>query len=376
MDDFDDLLAAIEVELCSEVSDEEHAVDSAIPAELVAYVRSICRKEWVAKEVLERAVAHVLRRIRHDSPAARHARWIKRWHPAEQARTKGLLGRLRDDVLAINHVGEVSEHTRFTTAPAFLAGSKPDKAGRLVVDDPQMVTPSIGITSYLEHTPPRVLAWVRQTWVRERIGELPDGVSLNETLEPRIWDLTAGSGTGADYFGGIYGSAIVSSDIIIGPEGVQLADCRDVGLLVEHRGAGRHAVVKPGNVVRKPDLILFDPPSRGRRTHSELYQGSRPRLDLALLRREEWLIAIAFTVAEAVRHLAPGGFLSVLLRCGSRNQGQVVEDPAALEDLKLILSGRVRITHEMPIVFGKRRSQVSLGQARVPAVHLRIEAPR
>jgi hypothetical protein len=87
------------------------------------------------------------------------------------------------------------------------------------------------------------------------------------------------------------------------------------------------------------------------------------------------LIAIAFTVAEGVRHLAPGGVLSLLLRCGSRNHGEVQDDTEALEDLKLILGSRVRITHEMPLVFGKRRNQVSLGQARVPAVHLRIEAP-
>jgi len=349
-------------------------VDPAIPDGLVAHVRSICRSEWLAQQVLDRASRKVLRRLRRSTEDAHRARWAKRWRPEEQGKTRRWLGRLRDEILAIHHLGEVAQHTTFAATPASLQAWRPDSLGRLIVDEPEMVTPSVGVPSYLEQTPPKVLAWVRETWRQERLRDLGNEVSLDESLEPQVWDLTSGSATGSDYFSKLHGAGVIASDLNVGPaEGVAMLDCRAVGTIAQHRGAARHALTKPELVVKRPDIILFDPPSRGRPTHAELYYGSCPGLDLALLSREDWLIVIAVTVVEAVRYLAPGGFLSLLLRCGSRQGGRITEDVEALADLKLIVGDRVRITNEMPIVFRTRRNQISLGQARVPAVHLRVE---
>jgi hypothetical protein len=373
-EDLDELIAAVDGPTPEPSASR---IDPVIPKGLVDYVRSICRTEWVVEKVLEAAATRrVLRRIRSNTPEARHARWSKRWLPIEQERTRRLLARVRDDVLRDHHLWEIGEHSSFASPPPFLLSCRPDARGHLSVSDTLLLKPSLGIPSYLEQTPPQLLAWLWERWTSGRLQVLADDVSLDKHTLPNIWDLTAGSGTALDIFGRVHGCPIIASDLVVEAAESALLDCRHVGSLAQHRHARRSILPGPDEAIPRPDLILFDPPSRGTPTHSQLYAGALPHHDLALLSREQWLLAIAFTVKEAVRHLAPGGWLSLLLRCGSRHHGTAEPDPQALEDLKAILEGLVIITHEMPIVFVARRSQVSLGQARVPATHLLIEPVR
>jgi hypothetical protein len=128
--------------------------------------------------------------------------------------------------------------------------------------------------------------------------------------------------------------------------------------------------------------VLFDPPSRGTPTHAELY-GDRDqddeadRRDLATADRQRWIEETTLIVKRAATYLAKRGVISFLVRHGEREGANVSGDPGLLDAVKLELTkpgpGRHRplaIAHEMPIEYGRRRNQTSLGLARVPATHL------
>ena len=368
----DDLLALFGDDTGADLGPgDSEGVEASVPNGVVQYVRSITRSPWVIQQVLDVATSRVMRRSRTDSPAARRARWESRWRPEEQARTMRMLGRVRDQVVRHQHFGNVAVHTTFTTTPGSLKAWRPNKEGVLVVDEPMHLSPSFGSPAFLEVTPTQVLRFIHETWAgRKVLGEL----DLDETWRnPRVWDLTAGSGSGRDYFGLLHGCSVISSDLtVVSGEGVALADCREVGLLAQHGARRRHLLAKPELIVAEPDIILFDPSSAGPPTCSAIYGDGTHSQDLAVLERNQWVFAVADVTTRAARHLADGGLLSLLVRCGRRLHQQVDEDGDLLDDLRTVLEGRVRIMHEMPLAYRHRHPQTSLGLNRVPAVHLTI----
>lgn len=341
-----------------------------IPRGLVEYVRSITRTEWLADQVLDRAAPRILRRLRRDAPEGRRARWTKRWASSEQDRTRRWLARLRDDVVRVAHLGRVSSNDLYGKLPKSLEAWRPDETGTMVIDEPQNPNPSFGAPGYMEQTPPKLLRWVHETWLDRRVGFFGDDVGLDEVLKPRVWDLTAGSGTASDYYGRLLGCEVIATDLTVAAADVARADCREVGLIPQHRGVRGGALSRPSLVVTSPDIVLFDPPSPGTPSHSQIY-GEGPRVDdLALLHREPWIFTVADVAVRAAKHLAEGGVISLLLRCGVRQHGKVDADPELLDDLKTVLGDHVAIAHEMPIRYRGVRNQTSLGTNRVPAVHL------
>lgn len=338
----------------------------AIPSEVIDYVRGICRKDWVARRALDLADAKVRRRLRSNSPEARRARWEKRWLSENQEQTKQLLRRYVNVALGRAHREYMAEHAVFEQLPKALYPWRPDQERRLVIDDLRITKPSFGSGAFLEQTPPKLLRWVYETWQDRQTAT---------TRKPRIWDLTAGSGTSIDLLGRVHDCKVVASDLtVVLGDGIQPAHCQHVGEISSHQ-ARRQGPHVPALAIAQPDIVLFDPPSRGRPTHSELYQVEQNQYggDLADLDRDEYLATVTAVTVWSASALAPGGFVSLLLRCGTRRRGQVTPDPALLEDLKTCLEGHAEVTHEMPLVYRGRRDQTSLGQARVPTVHLVIE---
>ena len=370
MDDFDDLIGAIDAEPSVDPGDKEDEVDPAIPDGLVAYVRSICRTEWVAKKVLETAASKVLRRLRHDTPEARRARWGKRWRTENQAATKKWLGQVRDRVLREHHQIHVFQHDTYTTLPDDRLAWKPNESGTLVIDESKDTTISFGDPAYLEQTPVNMLVWILETWIQRQVDAFGDETDFIRRLRPRLWDLTSGSGTASDFFGKLHGCDIVSTDLVAPHAGTNLADCRNVGFLPEHGGKLRFG--QPEVVIAEPDVVLFDPSAPGSPLHSQIY-GTEPNLkDLGLLDREHWIITVADVAVRATKALVDGGFVSLLLRTGFRIDGTAVADPRVVDDFKTVLGNRATIAHEMPLAFRTVRNQVSLGAARLPAVHLML----
>lgn len=354
--------------LCSAVRtvvDDEEVVDSeVIPSGVIEYVYSICSSRWVALRVLDSAHDKVCRRLRSDTDAARRKRWAKRWRPEEQEKTKALLRHARRVELGRVHREQACCHDTFTELPVELQFRGLARPRQFVVRDSRVTRPSIGLGAFLEQTPPALLQWLYEFW---------QGAGSERRGRPAVWDLTAGSGTSIDLLGTIHGCTVIASDLtVVGATGTIFADARQVGRLAGHRGVPAVSLNRPEHVVRRPNLILFDPPSRGTPTHARFYDGPASG-DMADLDRGDYLDTIAAIVVRAVGYLAPGGLLSLLLRCGTRSRGRVIPEPSLLDDLRALLGAQVRIVHEMPLVYASVRRQASLGGARVPAVHLLIE---
>ncbi len=341
-----------------------------VPTPLVEFLRSICRREWVAREVFERADERVRRRLRGGA-AAVEARWAKRWSPPNVEGTKRMLRHLRNRVLRVHHEGQLAFHRTFGSLPDALRPWRPNRDGELLVSDLQIITPSVGSPSFFEQSHPKILRWVYETFrERQRERALRVGTRFRP---PRVWDLTAGSGTSIDLLGSIHGCEVIASDLtVVAGTGIGRGDCRDVGHLPAHHGL--LGLSTPPFARRRPDIILFDPPSRGRPTHAELYESARPsKSDLGLLDMEGYVGAVASTIVDAAKCLAPGGMISVVLRGGHRRGSDVFPDPEVVLGLTDALREFVLIGHEMPIVYRGRRAQTSLGTARIPTVHLLVE---
>lgn len=347
-----------------------------VPQGVLDYLQSICRAPWVFERVLERVDRKVCRRICSSSIEAKRARWVKRWQPEEQERTRALLRRARDMELHQIHLEHVADHEALDAPPD---GCAPNKLGHLVIDDVETLKPSLGSGAYLEGTPPQLLEWVYGYQCDRLSAGLQVGLGLLQSRKLGVWDLTAGSGTALDLLGGVRRCTVIATDLTVVASGVAPGDCRDVGGLLLHRGTRGALGSRPEAVVRRPDLILFDPPSRGTPTHADLY-ASGPQeatalkgADLSTLTRDAYLGVVAAVIIRATEFLSEGGIVSYLARCGSRKHGEVSADRKMLDDLRALLSGHVAITHEMPLVYGTVGSQVSLGKVRVPATHLVIE---
>ena len=348
-----------------------------VPEGLVAYVASRCHKEWVRQRVIERLAERVLRRLvgEHDTAAARQSRWASAWSVAGQPRTRRRIARIRSDILREIHVFYVSQHLVPTKLPSYLQELVFDANGALVIDDTDVTNPSFGSTAFLEQTPPQVLRWVHQSWLD---GQLLDALSrvAPQLMKAEVWDLTAGSGTGRDYFGVMLGCEVAATDLTIADHHAVLGDCREVGTIPEHGVTNRFRMGEPGVEIPAPDIVLFDPPCMGTPSHAAHYgEVVNPR-DLSFLGRNHWLFVIADVVVRAADRLADGGILSLLLRLGERDGASVIPDQSLLADFKEVLGDRAQVVHEMPLIYRRVRAQASLGTARVPAVHLTIARRR
>ena len=350
-----------------------------VPEGLVAYTQSRCRKEWVVERVLERLAEKVLRRLHDDLDTAenRSRRWASAWSPAGQPRTVRRITRIRNQVLRDLHLQNVSMHSVPQKLPWRLVPWRLNRAGQLVIDDLRITSPSIGSTPYMEQTPPKVYRWLHETWRARRLLGDEEDIGLEDDTKPKVWDLTAGSGTGRDYFGLLCGCEVASTDLTVADQRSVMADCRAVGEIPEHGRPYRFRLkIQPGVVIPSPDLILFDPPSMGTPSHAALYGEVVDPHDLSFLDRYRWLFTIAKIVERATRCLAEDGLLSLFLRLGERDGSVIKEDPTLLADFKDVLGDRATIVHEMPIVYRRLRAQVSLGEARVPAIHLTLMRAR
>jgi hypothetical protein len=384
-------LAAADDEAPSEANPSVYSMDefaAYVPAGVIQFVLSLTRTEWAAVCTLAAVDAHYCRRLRNDTLQERHNRWNGPWTKRRRS-VEARLRRARDEQLRLHHAFHVMDHQTYRKLPGFFLPWRPEAGGHLLVHDPEQVNPSIGSPGFMEQTPVKVLRWVHETWLRDR-GAIEDGdVSVSDMRGPQVWDLTAGSGTGLDYFGRICSCKVYGRDLTVVASDVDYGPARDFHRSDKVTGRSSMPGIHPGLVIRHPDIVLFDPPSRGSPTHAELY-GDRslddegdPR-DLANADLLTWIEETTLIVKRAATYLADGGVISFLVRHGERNGGSVPEDPDLLMAVKSELQKAglgslpaLSITHEMPIEFGKRRNQASPGQARVPATHLLLaRAPR
>jgi hypothetical protein len=286
------------------------------------------------------------------------------------------LGQVRDRIVREHHQASVAQHDTFAVLPGELHPWAPEPDGVLVIDEPRATTPSFGSSAFLEVTPFKVLRWVHETWRAEQLGSLAEDIGLDWESGPALWDLTAGSSTSVDYFERLHGCTIVASDLTVVGAGIEPCDARRFDALLGRRQRRRSDLTYSTVVVPRPDIILIDPPSRGLPLHSQAYANVSNEFDvrdLALLERDDWIATIADIVGRASAHLADGGFISLLLRCGFRFHGEVVAEPELLDDFKAALPSGILVTHELPLRYRTVRPQTSLGAARVPAVHLTLK---
>jgi hypothetical protein len=237
------------------------------------------------------------------------------------------------------------------------------KDGVLVVRPPPHRRNSyFGVSGYLEATPVEIPVYVARFWQR-RIGR----------TSPAAWDLTAGGNTVAEVLTTVFGSRVVASDIVATDALAAFGDLRDVGFLAHHRGNRRPAEILAASVVvTTPDLVFIDPPSRGGPSHSALYLGDRPELDLACLDRDEYLANILAVLVLASARLARGGLLSLLLREGVRSDQRVGPDESIVTDFltaaadfpEVMLVDRFRLVEPAPV------RQASLATTRPAMTHL------
>lgn len=247
--------------------------------------------------------------------------------------------------------------------------------GVLTVREPQWRGPSFGVRGYLEATPLEIPLHVVRRW-QARTGR----------IAPKVWDLTAGGNTVSDVLTTLFAATVVQTDLAEGlREDVTMADIGDAGRLHAH-GRRQSLGLEPlstGIVVQRPDLVFIDPPSRGRPTHTEIYNGVRcpgvapppsTGADLAADDRDTYLVFILRAVRMSLRRLAAGGLVSVLLREAVRDHQRVTVDADLVSDLLqhgaelgMTVSERFRIEEPRPI------NQASLGTTRYPMTHMLFE---
>lgn len=360
-----------------------------VPTPVIELARSLARTEWLAACTLHAVDAHYCRRLRNDTVVARRNRWNGAWTKRRRA-VEARIRRARDEQAQLHHKFHVMDHETYRRLPRFFVPWRPEADGRLLVQDPRQVNPSIGSPGFLEPTPVKLLRWVHEMWLRERGAVIDDGdVSVSDMRGPQVWDLTAGSGTGLDYFGRICGCRVYARDLTIVATDVDYGPADAFHRSDKVTGHTSMPGIHPGLVIRRPDIVLFDPPSRGCPTHAELYgdrddDGNADPRDLAKADRLTWIEETTLILKRAATYLAKGGVISYLVRHGERDGGSVRADPDLLEAVKTELQNpgpgtipALRIMHETPVEYGKRRNQTSLGLARVPTTHLLLgRAPR
>ncbi len=296
----------------------------------------------------------------HLNPAKRAELWARAWlqRPVETAKA---IHRAIDHVLHNVYIGRLVEHD----VPEKLSHRVQSARvvnGVLSVDDPERRTPSLGVRSYTEATPPEVVVVTIKTWqFRTRARKQPK-------RGPRAWDFTAGSNTVAEVLQS-FGGRTAAFDLTNNHEAVTHGDARTFERCPNF-GAKTFGEVPAERIVRSPDLVFFDPPSRGTPTQQELDLGFHQHLDLAILDRGLWVMTIADIASRAVPHLAPGGLMSLLVREGIRNHQHVTPEAGVADEVVAALGNNVAVVGQHRVEYGSTRNQASLIQSRLPMKHI------
>jgi hypothetical protein len=236
--------------------------------------------------------------------------------------TQRWLRRVADQIVDVRHKERASQHEGPTELPDAL---KQVRVGitrghrHLVVREDRLRHEGLGYPPYMEWTPPELMVLDLKAW-RLVVGR--------KTGLPVVHDITAGSGTSVDFFRGIHGCTVVASDLAGPNEHVGMADARRVG----EQGGHLHSVGPSLKAAPRPDLMLFDPPSRGTPTHGATYFCGEEQLDLALLDRDTYLGTLAKITAKSAAVLKPKGLVSVFLRCCVRDRQRIDPDHRLVGD--------------------------------------------
>lgn len=294
-------------------------------------------------------------------PALYRELWARAWRRRKLWALKALRLAI-DTVLRDAYVKKLYTHEVACRVPMRKA------VGDIVVNDPDRRRPSFGLPSFPEATPPHIVAIAVQQWEsrRERL-RLP-------RIAPQAWDITAGSGTVHDVLR-LEGGRVVSTDLTASNEHVTTLDCRDLGRCMAHGALsplGGMIRLDPAAVVAHPDLVFFDPPSRGRPSEQDVYDGPFKSGDLAVLDRAQWIATVCNVVLVAAGRLASSGLVSLVVRKGVRESQRVEADGALDEDVINVLTatGCFKVVARHRVRWGKRRNQASLAQSRCPMTHL------
>ena len=336
--------------------------DSLLPQGLVEFVDNICRERGLTQQVLMRATYVVERAFaRHASVA--QLQWEEFWRPSNRVQAMQLLGQLRDEAMRQRGRDVMTEGMRVEVLPHRLVPQNLLFPRALSIEDGPTTSLTLGAARYLEQTPVDLLRWVHAIWLHSQSKDGDVGI---EQPRPVVWDLTAGSGTGRDYFGDVHQCKVDSFDLVVADSRTTSWDVRGQFLPVAKRAYNDLPF-------ERPDLIFFDPPTRGLPLHSQLYGPELHVADIGLLDRAQWIREVAEIAIRATRHMTEGGFLSLLVRCGFRFHSEVGHDLEVLDGVKVALRGRATIIHEMPVIFRQRCNQTSIGRARAPAVHFLLQ---
>jgi hypothetical protein len=337
-----------------------------VPEEVIKFVEGIARTKEVQLLVLERVHEVVSRRLPTGiAPAeAARERWERAWRSKpEQLRQR--LGRARDEVVRVAHLGSAAAPSRLTALPRKVVFATPNENGEIWVRDRSSPLGDLGHGAFLEPTPSEVVRVAHKAWE-----------SRNATHRaPVFWDTTAGSGTVGDYFSLLGRGRGISSDLTVVRDVVVCKAVQRVRRLVQ--GKLSSFVANDQFEVVRPDLIFFDPPSIGTPTHSQMYLGDEPQLDFACLSQAEWISAVGSIARTCVGRLSKDGMLSLLVRAGRRSGSKVEPLPEMTEALLVFLESRevdlpkIEVLARNEVKFALRRiNQAGLGQSRVPATHL------
>ena len=349
-----------------------------LPPPIVSFLRSAARTDHVRETVLWAAEEDLLAEVPDEQRdvAAIEALWHRTCSAGRTPTTLRWLRGIRDQVVRSYHGGSAYQHARFDGMPPYLTNWRP-KRGVLVVDDAGRTVPSIGYAPFMEQTAPLLLRYVYETWRRRWLTETR---ASRAKTKPGVWDVFAGSGTGHDLLAGLLGCCVISTDLTPCNEAVLTLDVRGFGRIYEHGGVSLEQLKarlqgSENPVVRRPDIVLLDPPSRGRPTPSELYVSQWPARDLAQLSRDEWIAVVVNIVKVALQRIDPLGVVSLLVRAGTRDNQRVVPDPSLVHDVKEALGKNVETVEEVRIEYRNRVRQASLGTQRVPSTHLLLGRP-
>lgn len=344
-----------------------------LPQEVRSLLLTCIRLDFVRDMVLDRVHEEVLLQgvtpDLIDAVTIRDA-WRRACSRERLHETRRLIRRVRDEIVRVLHMGSAFQHARFTQMPTFLKAWTPVN-GTLRVTEVGNIVPSIGWSALLEATPPQLVRYAYETWLVRRVNSTDPSDLLKR--KPHAWDLTAGAGTGHDVLT-ILGCDVRSSDLTSMNEAVATLDARRFTELFT--GTPTYSLEDERQTsTPRPDIVMFDPSSRGTPSNSALYwpdaDGNGDARDFAALDRDAWIETTTGLINSVVAFLATGGVVSFLVRHGVRDRGRVQEDAQLLHDVKAALRPEVSVIEEIAIEYGKNRvKQASLGVSRVPSTHL------
>ena len=261
------------------------------------------------------------------------------------------------------HVGAIEHHKTPTVLPDWQVKMPVAPGGVMAVRDVARPEHTCGVSSFIERSPIELVTYAAAV---HRVY----GGTTDEGL--RVWDITAGSGTVTDVMR-FFNAVTIATDLNFGNLVTRSMDCRQIGQPPFH--ARIKVQMPPAFMPQKgifnfPDLIFFDPPSRGQPAVSGLYFGADDPRDLSLLSRDEYIATIVGIVQIAVARLRAGGLVSFTIRGGVRNHQHVVPDPGLADDILGQLGDDVLVFDRLNVLYAEPVKQISLGTARVPTTHV------